>query len=178
MPRKLGGAPSSEDQQRPATVRRQRQDEPDPVLERRVPELAVEHIGWLIASLAVRLTRSATRFYGSHWGIGATEYRLILALGRDGGGTSARTAAAADVDKAAASRSLQLLRDAGFVELVRPGRDMQVSLTVSGKALCASLGKASRMRERRLTRGMSTADVARLRADLQRLIDNLAFMNS
>jgi DNA-binding MarR family transcriptional regulator len=178
MSRKLADAPAPPGLQRTASVRRQRLDEPDPVLERRVPALAAEHIGWLIASLAVRLTRSATRFYGHHWGIGATEYRLVLALGRDGGGTAAQAAAAADVDKAAASRSLQFLRDAGFVEVVRPGRDMQVSLTASGRALCASLRTASRRRERRLTRGMAAADVARLRADLQRLIGNLAFMNS
>lgn len=149
----------------------------DPVLGRPVPELADEYLGWLITSLSVRLSRSASSFYSRQWGIGTTEYRLVLAIGHEGPCSAVRAAAAADIDKAAASRGLQLLQQAGLVELAKHGREMEICLTPAGQALHVSLRAATARRETLLAQGLSDSDRRRLIADLRRLIDNLASMN-
>ncbi|MGK6310808.1 MarR family transcriptional regulator [Variovorax sp. DT-64] len=148
-------------------------DASDPVVERPLPALATDFIGWLVTSLAVRLSRSASSFYMQRWDIGTTEYRLLLALGVEHECSAAFVAAAADVDKAAASRSLQVLSQQGLVTLARHGREMTISLTETGRSLAKELYSTSQQREIRLTHGMSTAQVKRLRADLHKLIENL-----
>ena len=65
---------------RPARPQRPRGDALDPVVGRPVPVLAADLIGWLVTSLSVRLSRSASSYYQQHWNIGTTEYRLVLAL--------------------------------------------------------------------------------------------------
>lgn len=154
-----------------------RPDGAGPVVDRAVPALATDYTAWLVTSLAIRLSRGASNYYTRTWGIGSTEYRLVMALGRVGAGNAVHVAAAADVDKAAASRSLKSLHDRGIVDLQRSGREVAVSLTADGAAMHAALAAASRRRDRRLTRGMSPADVARFTADLRRLIDNIGHMN-
>lgn len=153
--------------------KRVRNDAPDPAVERPVPELAADLIGWLVTSLSMRMSRSASSYYQQHWNIGTTEYRLILALGIEHGCTAVRVATAADVDKAAASRSLQVLQKDGLVELIKHGREMKVLLTSAGESLYRQLQAATLRREARITRGMSATQVKRLRADLHRLLDNL-----
>lgn len=155
---------------------RQRIESCDPVVERPLPALATDFIGWLITSLSVRLSRSASSFYNQRWGIGTTEYRLLLALGVEHECSAAFVAAAADVDKAAASRSLQVLSQQSLVELVRQGREMTICLTATGRALSQKLRRSSLQREKRLTNGMTAAEIKRLRADLCRLIENLPQM--
>lgn len=147
-----------------------------PVIDRPVPALAEEHLGWLITSLATRLSRGASHYYQQHHGLGSTEYRLVLALGQEGSCSAIRAAAAADVDKAAASRSLQVLLREHLVEAVRHGREMEVRLSPAGRKLLSTLRTATRRRDARLTRGMTEAEVATLRSTLRRLIDNLPHM--
>lgn len=148
--------------------------------DRQLPPLAHDYTAWLITSLAARLSRGASSYYSREWNIGSTEYRLLMALGGmdEADACSAISAAtAADIDKAAASRSLQVLQGEGLVETVRLGREMRIRLTDAGRRLRAKLKKASDRRDRRLTHGMSAGEVARLRADLHRLIVNLPLMN-
>jgi len=150
------------------------------VADRELPPLAHDYTAWLITSLAARLSRGASSYYARAWKIGSTEYRLLMALGHmgDEDACSAISAAtAADIDKAAASRSLQVLQGEGLVETIRRGREMQIRLTDAGHSLRSELKKASDRRDRRLTHGLSASDVARLRADLHRLIGNVPFMN-
>src|SRR5690625_2742935 len=78
-----------------------------PILANELPlnDLASEYVALLITSVALRLSRSASGFYGKHWGIGNTEYRLILGLGLNGDCNAMQLAAVADVDRGAVSRS-------------------------------------------------------------------------
>jgi DNA-binding MarR family transcriptional regulator len=145
----------------------------DPVVERPLPALADDFMGWLITSLSVRLSQCASTYYMQRWDIGMTEYRLMMALGVEHECSAAFVAAAADVDKAAASRSLQVLSQQGLVTLARHGREMTISLTEAGQSLAEDLHTAARQRDAQLTQGMSAAQVKRLRADLRRLIANL-----
>lgn len=144
---------------------------------RSVPQLADEFTAWLVASLALRLNRGASSFYSREWGIGTTEYRLILALGQLGTCSAIRAAEAADIDKAAASRSLQTLVRGGYVETIRQGRTMEICLSDEGEALHGSLLKASKNRDKRLTEGLSEQEIQQLRSLLRRLIGNLPYMN-
>jgi len=146
-------------------------------VDRQLPPLAHDYTAWLITSLAARLSRGASSYYAREWNIGSTEYRLLMALGHEDVCSAISAATAADIDKAAASRSLQVLQGEGLVETVRRGREMQIRLTADGRSLRSKLKAASDRRDRRLTHGLSPAEVARLRADLCRLIDNLTFMN-
>src|SRR5690606_37649169 len=148
-------------------------DSPVTAADRELPPLAREYPAWLITSLAARLSRGASSYYTREWKIGSTEYRLLMALGREKSCSGISAATAADIDKAAASRSLKTLEAGGLVESVRRGREMQIQLTTAGRHLRSRLKTATDRRDRRLTHGMSAAEVARLRADLHRLLDNL-----
>jgi DNA-binding MarR family transcriptional regulator len=146
--------------------------------DRELPPLARDYTAWLITSLAARLSRGASGYYTREWKIGSTEYRLLMALGREETCSAISAATAADIDKAAASRSLKILEAEGLVESVRHGREMRIQLTPEGRKLRGKLKTATDRRDRRLTHGMSAAEVARLRADLHRLLDNLPYMNA
>jgi DNA-binding MarR family transcriptional regulator len=148
------------------------------IADRELPPLARDYTAWLITSLAARLSRGASGYYTREWKIGSTEYRLLMALGREEACSAISAATAADIDKAAASRSLKILEADGLVESMRRGREMRIRLTPAGRHLRSRLKTATDRRDRRLTRGMSAAEVARLRADLHRLLDNLPYMNA
>ena len=147
------------------------------VVDRELPALAHDYTAWLITSLAVRLSRGASSYYAREWKIGSTEYRLLMALGREDACSAISAATAADIDKAAASRSLQILQGEGLIEMIRRGREMQIRLTGTGRGLRIKLKAATDRRDGRLTHGLSANEVVRLRADLRLLIDNLPFMN-
>ena len=143
-----------------------------------LPRLADDYTAWLITALASRLSRSAAAHYSREWNIGSAEYRLLMALGREVACSAISAATAADIDKAAASRSLQALQNAGLVEAVRRGREMEVRLTAAGRGLRDRLKAETDRRDGRLTHGLSASDVRRLRADLRRLFDNLPMMDA
>lgn len=171
--KKIIAAPARPSPRRGSRTVQRRPELSEPVVVRPLPALPTDFIGWLVTSLSVRLSRSASNFYMERWDIGTTEYRLLLALGVEHKCSAAFVAAAADVDKAAASRSLQVLSQQGLVTLARHGREMTITLTESGRSLSQELYSTSQQREIRLTDGMSAAQVKRLRADLHTLIENL-----
>lgn len=148
-----------------------------PGTSRAIPSLTDDYTAWLVTSLAMRLTRGAVAYYTRHFGLGSPEYRIVMALGATGPGKAVAVAAQADVDKAAASRALQLLVGRGLVAQERQGRESLVALTPEGTQLFRQLRTASRRREKRLLRGLDEARITRLRADLLHLIDNLDHMN-
>jgi len=75
-----------------------------------------------------------------------------MALGRDDACSAISDATAADIDKAAASRSLQILQGEGLVETVRRGREMKIRLTGAGRSLRSKLKTESDRRDGRLRR--------------------------
>lgn len=72
--------------------------------------LAEDHIAVLITGLANRLNRGASNYYRKHWDIGTAEWRIILCLAKWTDLSVGEIAEAADLDNAAASRSLKVLR--------------------------------------------------------------------
>jgi DNA-binding MarR family transcriptional regulator len=83
---------------------------------------------------------------------------------------------AADVDKAAVSRSLALLEERQLVTVAQTrtrGRAAIAKLTPEGKKLSARLMQVSLQRQARLFKNFTAADKARLNALLDRLSQDL-----
>lgn len=156
-------------------------DAPDtPDLAAPIGVLAQEYIAVLVLSLAGRLNRGASSYYLRHFGIGMTEFRIILAIGLEKGLNVGEVAVAADVDKAAASRSLRLLQGRGIVELQQTstrGRAAIVHLSTAGAVLERELRKAARRRDKRLTAAFTADERAQAVGVIQRLIASVPNMN-
>ncbi|MDB6002078.1 MAG: transcriptional regulator, MarR family [Rhizobacter sp.] len=145
-----------------------------------IGSLAQEYLAVLVLSLAGRLNRGASSYYLRHYDIGMTEFRIILALGLQKGLNVGEVAAAADVDKAAASRSLRLLEGRGLVELEQTstrGRAAIVHLSTTGVAFERQLRKAARRRDKRLTASFSDDERAQAVSVIRRLIACVPDMN-
>jgi len=134
--------------------------------------LAQEQIAVLVSVLGTRLSRGATTYYRTAWGISTVEWRLLLTLGRIESLNVSELSDAADIDKAAASRSLALLQERKLVSVEQTrsrGRAAIAKLTSDGRKLAAKLAQVSREREARLFRDFTAADKKRLNEFLQRL---------
>jgi len=145
-----------------------------------IAPLAEEYLAVLVVSLASRLSRGASSYYLRHFDIGMADYRIILALGLAKGLNISAVATAADVDKAAASRSLRLLEQRGIVELEQTngrGRAAIVHLTKAGVELERELKKSSRQRERRFVSGLSVTEREQAAVLLKKLIAGVVHMN-
>lgn len=145
-----------------------------------IPPIAQEYIAVLVTSLAGRLNRGASSYYLREFGIGMTEFRIVLAVGLAKGLNVGEVATAADIDKAAASRSLRLLQGRGIVEMEQTstrGRAAIVHLTPEGKAFEREVKKAARRRDRLLIAGLSAQERAQATALILKLIDSVPNMN-
>ncbi|MGN6115795.1 MAG: MarR family winged helix-turn-helix transcriptional regulator [Nitrobacter sp.] len=100
------------------------------------------------------------------------EWRLLLTLSRIESLNVSELSDAADVDKAAASRSLGLLQERKLVSVEQTqsrGRAAIVKLTAEGRKLSAKLVQVSREREARLFKDFTATEKKRLNELLQRL---------
>jgi DNA-binding MarR family transcriptional regulator len=161
-----------------------RNDETSPAVENDlgapISPLADEYIAVLVLSLAARLNRGASSYYLRHFNIGMADFRIVMALGLVKGLNVGELATAADIDKAAASRSLKFLQSCGLVELEQTatrGRAAIVHLTDQGRAFQRKLNQAARRREKRLLAAFSEAERAQAAAILRKLIAGVANMN-
>jgi len=145
-----------------------------------IAPLAEEYLAVLVMTLAVRLNRGASNYYLKHFDISMADYRIVLALGLAKDLNISAVAASADVDKAAASRSLRALEQRGVVELEQTatrGRAAIVHLTQAGRELERALRKSSRQRERRFIAGLTDEERGQAVALLKKLIGGVPRMN-
>lgn len=145
-----------------------------------IARLAEEYIAVLVLSLAGRLNRGAASYYLRHFDIGMTDFRILMALGIVKGLNIGEVAAAGDVDKAAASRSLKFLQGRGLVELEQTGsrgRAAIVHLTEEGRAFERDLRKVARRRDKRLLAALSDAERVQAAALIRKLIAAVPNMN-
>jgi len=144
----------------------------EPDRPRSVGLLAQEQIAVLVSILGARFSRGATAYYRSSWDISTVEWRLLLTLLRTDSLNVGELSDAADVDKAAASRSLTLLQERKLVSVEQTrsrGRAAIAKLTPEGRKLASKLAQASREREARLLRDFSATERACLNDLLLRL---------
>jgi DNA-binding MarR family transcriptional regulator len=134
--------------------------------------LAQQHITVLLVGIGLRLNRGATAFYRSAFDLGMAEWRLLLVLGSTEALNVGELSEAADLDKAAVSRSLALLEERGLVSVAQTrtrGRAAIATLTPDGKKLSARLMQVSLQRQARLFRNFAKADKDRLNGLLRQL---------
>jgi DNA-binding MarR family transcriptional regulator len=104
------------------------------------------------------------------------EWRLLLVLSSTEALNVGELSAAADLDKAAVSRSLVLLEERKLVSVVQTrtrGRAAIAKLTPEGKKLSARLMQVSLQRQARLFKNFTKADKERLNALLAQLSQDL-----
>ncbi|MGJ7504070.1 MULTISPECIES: MarR family winged helix-turn-helix transcriptional regulator [unclassified Variovorax] len=145
-----------------------------------IAPLAEEYIAVLVMSLAGRLNRGASSHYQKHFELSMADYRIVLALGLAKNLNISAVASSADVDKAAASRSLRALEQRGIVELEQTatrGRAAIVHLTETGRELERQIRKSSRQRERRFIAALSEDERQQAVALLKKLIAGVPHMN-
>jgi len=138
--------------------------------------LAREHVAVLVSTLGMRLNRGATAYYRAAWNIGIVEWRLLMTLKSIESLNVSELSDAADVDKAAASRSLAVLADRGLISIEQTrsrGRAAIAKLTREGRDFATRMAEASRKREARLFKDFPTADKQQLSQLLHQLSNAL-----
>lgn len=139
--------------------------------------LAQDHITVLMVSIGMRLNRGATAYYRTAFDLGMAEWRLLLVLSSTKSLNVGELSEAADLDKAAVSRSLVLLEERKLVSVEQTrtrGRAAIAKLTAEGKKLSTQLMQVSLARQARLFKNFAGADKERLNALLHRLSQALA----
>jgi DNA-binding MarR family transcriptional regulator len=134
--------------------------------------LARDHVAVLMSTIGMRLSRGAMAYYRATWNISTVEWRLLMTLNSIESLNVSELSDAADVDKAAASRSLALLQERKLVSVEQTrsrGRAAIARLTVDGRKFAAKLAQVSREREARLFKDFAAADKERLNALLHQL---------
>lgn len=138
--------------------------------------LAQQHITVLLVSIGLRLNRGASAYYRAAFDLGMAEWRVLLVLSSTEALNVGELSAAADLDKAAVSRSLVLLEERKLVSVVQTrtrGRAAIAKLTPEGKKLSARLMQVSLQRQARLFKNFTKADKERLNALLAQLSQDL-----
>lgn len=145
-----------------------------------ITPLARDSLAFLVMSLAGRLNRGASNFYQRHFDLGMAEFRIVMALGLSNGMNVGEVAVAADVDKAAASRSLKWLQQQGLVQMeqtVSRGRAAIVCLTPQGEAFRKVIHKTARRRERQFVATLTAEERILAERLIHQLIANVPRMN-
>jgi DNA-binding MarR family transcriptional regulator len=139
------------------------------------------YIAAYIMGVANRLANGASNHYRSRFDIGMSEWRAMMAIGTSSHRIVREVAEMADLDYAAASKSLKLLAERGLVQVEqtqRRGRAAIASLTPEGLALYRRLRESARRRQQRLLAGFSADEVATLWSLLQRIEAAVPNMNA
>jgi DNA-binding MarR family transcriptional regulator len=139
--------------------------------------LGDEHIAVLLSSVGTRLNRGATAYYRGAWNLSMVDWRLLIVLRDTEFLNVGELSEAADLDKAAVSRSLALLEERKLVSVEQTrtrGRAAIAKLTAEGRALSDKLLQVSLEREALLFKYFSPADKAHLNVLLHQLTLALA----
>lgn len=126
-----------------------------------------------ITLLAQRISATASAEYRPRFGVGVTDWRLMALLAAEPWMAPVRIASSTGLDKAAVSRSLRGLRNAGLVEASgeAPARRRSLfALTPAGLALHDRLVEAALAREQRLLLGFSIEERAQLQDFVERML--------
>jgi len=132
-----------------------------------------------ITNLAQRITTTASAAYRPRFGVGITDWRVMAMLGAEPWIAPVKICEATGLDKAAVSRSLRDLGQAGLVES-SPGepnqRRLPFALTAAGLKVHDELAAVALARQERLLRGFSPKErallgefIARMRREAERL---------
>lgn len=134
-----------------------------------------------IMGVANRLANGASNHYRSRFNLGMSEWRAIMAIGTSSHRIVREVAEMADLDYAAASKSLKLLQQRGLVAIEqtqRRGRAAIASLTPEGLALYRQLRSSAQRRQRRLMSCFTPEEIETLWSLLRRVEQAVPHMNA
>jgi DNA-binding MarR family transcriptional regulator len=135
---------------------------------------------FFISSIANKISRGGSRVYLKLFGIGIIEWRILSTLAHSPQSTANAICAAIDLDKAAASRSIQVLERLGYVGTATDpddGRKRTVSLTPPGQALHDRAVKVALQREQQLLAGFTDGERETFLSLLRRMHSNAVEMD-
>ncbi|HYM17710.1 MAG TPA: MarR family winged helix-turn-helix transcriptional regulator [Micropepsaceae bacterium] len=142
------------------------------------PVIDHEHyVPFLITVISNSLYRAASPVYQTRFGVGVTEWRVLSALGVEPNTTANRVCNIAQLDKAAASRSLRVLEKGGYVAIEphqTDARKRKVELTIKGRELHDNILRVALKRQEQILGGFAHEETQALIALLQRVRANLA----
>ncbi len=134
-----------------------------------------------IMGVANRLANGASNHYRRHFNMGMSEWRTMMAIGTSSHRIVREVAEMADLDYAAASKSLKLLQARGLVAIEqtnRRGRAAIASLTPVGLETYRKLQASATKRQRRLLAGFAADEVQSLWTLLRRIEQRIPAMNA
>jgi len=133
-----------------------------------------------IMGVANRLANGASNHYRSQHNLGMAEWRTMMAIGESTHRIVREVSEMADLDYAAASKSLKLLTQQGLVEMEQTrsrGRAAIAKLTPQGQKVYAELCQSATARQARLLATFSEDEIAQLWSLLRRIEAQTPFMN-
>jgi DNA-binding MarR family transcriptional regulator len=140
-----------------------------------------QYIAAYIMGVANRLANGASSYYRKHFDLGMTEWRALMAIGTSTHRIVRVVAEMADLDYAAASKSLRALQQRGLVDVEQTrsrGRAAIVSLTPRGVDVWRRMRSAARARQRRLLAAFTPQEIETLWSLLRRVEAQVPAMNA
>ena len=134
-----------------------------------------------IMGVANRLANGASNYYLKHFNHGMSELRAIMAIGATAESIVREVAEMADLDYAAASKSVRVLEQRGFVSVEQTtgrGRAAIVRLTPEGAVIYKKLRVSARRRQTKLIDVVDAEEVDVLWSLLRRVEQQVSHMNS
>lgn len=134
-----------------------------------------------IMGVANRLANGASNHYRTRFNLGMSEWRAMMAVGARGELIVRQVAENADLDYAAASKSVRALEERGLVTVEQTstrGRAAIVRLTPEGTETYRKLRDSARRRQQRLVSAFTPEEVETLWALLKRVEEQVPHMNA
>jgi len=141
---------------------------------------ANRYLAAYIMGVANRLANGASNHYRKHFDLGMTECRAIMAIGTSTHRIVRQVAEMADLDYAAASKSLKVLQQRGLVAIEQTqsrGRAAIASLTPHGLDVWRRMRSSARTRQRRLLAAFTPEEIETLWSLLKRVEAQVPAMN-
>ena len=116
---------------------------------------------FVIATIANKISRGGSRVYLRLFGVGIIEWRIMYVLADMPGATAQAICTRIELDKAAASRSIQVLEAMGYVTTAADPADARkrsLALTAEGMALHDRILQVAFQREQHLLEGFSPSE--------------------
>jgi DNA-binding MarR family transcriptional regulator len=137
-----------------------------------------EFIPGVITWLYNRYSADSSRSYRNWYGLGVTDWRVLAYLGVNKEGTAATISKFINLDKAATSRSIQMLKSEGLVEITQTtGRKIFLILTPAGQKAFDEISVLALDRESALLTGFSKGEISLLNEMLHRMLANVPLVS-
>jgi DNA-binding MarR family transcriptional regulator len=132
------------------------------------------YVPGMITHLSNKLSRGASALYRQHFGVGIIEWRIMVQLAVAPGSSARAICATTGLDKAAVSRSFEVLKAKRLVGFAGgDSREQPAHLTAAGHRLHDRIIDVALERERRLLACLSGHEQSMLVALLNRIDANL-----